>query len=251
MLRALALLLCVFTVVLASSSITANADNAPVTINSCGPILQQQQPFVWQSPPPSFMGVPIASTSSGMAITFVNESQTVATLVNFSVNDNGNHFVIRDVGTFSPGVTINHRYRNGNGQSYILPAFITPRVRCRVASVTFADGSVWRKGQRASGATLPNEGNGSSGNGNATLVATPNRLRLDTSVESALFLVQSSAPVAGFREHDTCSGIATIYTASTGDTSATYAVRPLAPGSCRATVRDEAGASTTIPIVVR
>ena len=59
------------------------------------------------------------------------------------------------------------------------------------------------------------------------------------------------APVAGFREHDTCSGIATIYTASTGDTSATYAVRPLAPGTCTATVRDEGGASTTVPIVVR
>ena len=236
--------MCAFTVVLTAATLTANAKGAPVTINSCGPIMQPQQTFVFQSPPPSFMGVPIASTSSGMAITFVNESKIVATLVNFDVNNNGNHFVIRDVGTFSPGVTINHTYRNGNGQSYILPSFITPHVQCRVASVTFADGSIWRHGKHTAPAALPN-------NGNATLSATPRRLQLDSGVESALFLVQSSAPVAGFREHDTCGGVATIYTASTGDTSATYAVHPLASGTCTATVSDQAGASTTVPIVVR
>jgi hypothetical protein len=74
---------------------------------------------------------------------------------------------------------------------------------------------------------------------------------IDTSEDSALFLVQSSAPVAGFREHDDCEGVANVYVASTADTAATYAVRPLATGSCRATVRDESGASTTIPITVR
>jgi hypothetical protein len=189
-----------------------------------------------------------------MGITFVNESNRVATLVNFDVNDNGNRFVIRDVGTFSPGVTIDHQYANGRGQSYILPAFITPRVRCHVASVTFADGTIWRRGQPApppppgyAPGYRPGPGYGYG----ARLMATPRQITLDTSVESALFLVQSSAPVAGFREHDNCDGIANVYVASTADTAATYAVRPLAPGSCRATVRDESGASTAIPITVR
>jgi len=226
---------------------------SPITINSCGPILRQQQTFVWQTPPPSFMGVPISSTSSGMGITFVNESNRVATLVNFDVDDNGNRFVIRDVGTFSPGVTIAHQYANGRGQSYILPAFITPHVRCHVASVTFADGSIWRRGQPAPPPPgyAPGYGPGPGYGYGARLAATPRQLVIDTSEDSALFLVQSSAPVAGFREHDNCDGIANVYVASTADTAATYAVRPLATGSCRATVRDESGASTTIPITVR
>ena len=234
-----AIVFCAATIVSIAFSSSAQTPS-PITIDSCAPIIRQQQTFVWQTPPPSFMGVPISSTSSGMGITFVNESNRVATLVNFDVDDNGNRFVIRDVGTFSPGVTIDHQYANGRGQSYILPAFITPRVRCHVASVTFADGTIWRRGQPA-----PPPGYG------ARLAATPRQIVLDTSVESALFLVQSSAPVAGFREHDNCDGIANVYVASTADTAATYAVRPLAPGSCRATVRDEAGASTTIPIMVR
>jgi hypothetical protein len=245
-----ALAFCALTIVTIAFSSSAQTPS-PITINSCGPILRQQQTFVWQSPPPSFMGVPISSTSSGMGITFVNESNRVATLVNFDVNDNGNRFVIRDVGTFSPGVTIDHQYKNGSGQSYILPAFITPHVQCRVASVTFADGSIWRHGHPAAPPAGYVPGPGPGYGYGARLAATPRQLVIDTSEDSALFLVQSSAPVAGFREHDNCDGIANVYVASTADTAATYAVRPLASGSCRATVRDESGASTTIPITVR
>ncbi|MBC5802546.1 MAG: hypothetical protein GIX03_05990 [Candidatus Eremiobacteraeota bacterium] len=75
-------------------------------------------------------------------------------LVNFAVDSNGDHFVIGDVGTFSPGVSIKHEYRNGSGQAFVLPQFIAPRVTCCVVSVTFTDGTVWQRGQQTS--TAPN-----------------------------------------------------------------------------------------------
>jgi hypothetical protein len=228
----------------------AQTPSPPVTIDTCAPIIPPpQHVFPWESPPPSFMGVPIASTSTGMHIAFVNEASQPATLVTFAVNDNGNQFVIRDVGTFSPGISIDHTYSNGKGQSYLLPSFITPHVRCRVQSVKFADGSVWRRGE---GTVVPQPAVAAgTSNAGGPLSATPSRLTLAGGVQSALFLVQSTAPVVGFREHDTCAGIATVYVASVADTAATYAVKPLAPGTCSATVRNEAGAAISIPIAVR
>ena len=77
------------------------------------------------------------------------------------------------------------------------------------------------------------------------------RITIGGGVQSALFLVQSTAPVVGFREHDTCANVASIYVASIADAAATYAVKPLGPGTCTATVRNEAGASIAIPIAVR
>jgi hypothetical protein len=246
--RWFALLAIVPVIAMTSAATEAQSPSPPVSIDACAPIIRQPMVFPGESPPPSFMGVPIASTSSGMRIAFVNDANQVATLVTFAVNDNGNQFVIRDVGTFSPGVSIDHTYSNGRGQSYLLPSFITPHVRCRVQSVKFADGSVWRRGE---GTTVPRPlavaGTSTTG---GPLSATPAQLTIAAGTQSALLLVQSTAPVAGFREHDTCDGIASVYVASVADTAATYAVKPVAPGHCTATVRNEVGASIAIPIVV-
>src|ERR1700736_1120382 len=123
----------------ASTALAASVP--PVTINSCGPIIDKNQKQTIFG-----LAIPV-STSSGIAIEFVNESKQTATLVNFAVDSSGNNFVIRDVGKFSPGISIKHEYRNGQGQSFLLPAFIAPNVKCHVASVEFADGTIWRKGQ--------------------------------------------------------------------------------------------------------
>jgi hypothetical protein len=213
----------------------------PVTINSCAPIIHS---FTQPSPMPVIAGIPLAQSSSGIAIDFINNADKVANLVNFAVDSNGQRFVIRDVGKFSPGISINHTYRNGAGQAFVLPQFIAPDVTCHVASVRFVDGSVWRPGQ-------PAQPSGPApAAGTRSLSASPPRLDIDASTESELFLVSSSKRVAAFKETDTCAGIATVFVAATGESSATYSVKPIAPGSCTAHVTDEDGEALSFPIVV-
>jgi hypothetical protein len=228
----------------ANAAVAAPAGNAsPVTINSCGPIINRNA-----SQTTTVAGIPVpASTSSGIAIEFVNESSQTATLVNFAVDSGGERFVIRDVGTFSPGTSIKHQYRNGFGQAFILPAFIAPNVSCHVASVKFADGTVWRKGQAAAATTQPVSPQSQPG----SLAASPASLNIETVADSALFLVTSTARVSAFKETDDCSKVATVFVAATADSSATYSVKPLAAGSCTARVSDEAGNRISVPIVVR
>lgn len=213
---------------------------APVTINSCGPLIDKNQTQ-------NVMGLQIpVSTSSGIQIEFVNESNQAAKLVNFAVDSAGDHFVIRDVGTFSPGVSIKHRFRNGTGQAFILPAFISPNVKCHVASVEFADGTVWRVGQ-TSATTAPV----APAAGPVSLSVNPTSVNVESTADSQLFLVTSSARVSAFKETDDCGKVASIFVAATGDASATYSVKPIAVGSCTARVTDEAGNSISVPITVR
>jgi hypothetical protein len=111
--------------------------------------------------------------------------------------------------------------------------------------VTFADGSVWRKGQPAQATTPPAPGSG------PPLTASPSSLTVDAATNSALFLVSSSARVAAFKETDDCAKVASVYVAATSDASATFSVKPLAPGSCTAHITDEAGNAIAVPISVQ
>jgi hypothetical protein len=235
-----AVFLCVFSnsggAVLAGTP--GDANTPPVTINSCGPILDKNSQT-------TVAGIPIpAQASDGIAIEFVNEATQPATLVNFNVNSAGRQFVVRDVGKFAPGVSIKHQYRNGAGQAFVLPDLIAPKIKCDVASVTFADGTVWRKGQ-----ALTQAGSGAAGA--APLWANPSSLAIDSATSSALFLVSSSARVAAFKETDDCSKVASVFVAATSDNAATFSVKPLAAGSCTAHILDEAGNSIAVPITVR
>ncbi len=215
---------------------------APILINNC-------QPQIANGSTQSIAGIPIASNSTGIQIEFTNESQKTADLVNFAVDSNGERFVIRDVGTFSPGVSIKHQYRNGAGQAFVLPQFIAPHVTCRVASVKFTDGTVWRQGTGSVPAeqTTPNPSNAVP----APLSASPSALHLDQTADSELFFVSSVHRVAAYKETDDCSGVASVFVAATGLSSATYSVKPLAAGSCTARIVDEDGHTLSVPITVR
>jgi hypothetical protein len=218
---------------------TAQTTASPITINSCGPKLDSDSGQ-------SAGGVTLSSKSEGIRIEFTNESSKTANLVNFAVDSNGEQFVIRDVGTFSPGISIKHNYRNGEGQAFVLPQFIAPKIKCRVSSVRFTDGSVWERGvssQPASGAPMKAARVG-------PLSASPSRLTLATTTESQLFLVSSTDRVSAFKETDNCKGVAAVFVAATGESSATYSVKPSAPGSCTANITDENGNSIAVPIVV-
>ncbi len=240
LLAILVLMTCLSSQSSATPAIVADASVPPVTINSCGPILDKNSQT-------TIAGIPIpAAASTGIAIEFVNESNKPATLVNFDVQSAGDQFVIRDVGTFSPGVSIKHQYRNGQGQAFLLPQFIAPKVSCDVASVTFADGTIWRKGQPASAQPAA-----AAAQASTPLSATPASLSIDSATSSALFLVTSPARVAAFKETDDCTKVASVFVAATSDASATFSVKPLTVGSCTAHVTDEAGNTIAVPIVIQ
>lgn len=236
----IAALTLVFALPLLAAAPTTDATKHPVQINSCGPMIG--------SGTQSLFGIPVASTSNGIQIQFTNESPKTADLINFAVDSNGRTFVIRDVGTFSPGIEITHKYRNGAGQAFLLPSFVSPKIKCKVDSVRFADGTVWRHGDKlkhqAAGASAPQ--------GPETLSVAPSGpVNLVINGEARLFLVQSTGSVAAFSERDACTGIAKVTLAAAGENSATYSVAPVGRGSCTANINEESGATISVPINVQ
>lgn len=236
---AVAALTLVFALPLLAAAPTTDATKHPVQINSCGPMIGNGTQ--------SLFGIPVASTSNGIQIQFTNESAKTADLINFAVDSNGQTFVIRDVGTFSPGIEIRHKYRNGSGQAFLLPAFVSPKIKCKVDSVRFADGSVWRHGDK-----LKHQEAAAASSGPETLSVAPSGpVNLVVNGEARLFLVQSTGTVAAFSERDACTGIAKVTLAAAGENSATYTVAPVGKGSCTANVNEESGATISIPINVQ
>jgi hypothetical protein len=224
-----------------SLGIPSNGSQPPITINSCGPSIVKPSPFATATPNP-FQQLFQPATSTGMHIVFTNESDKVADLVNFEVRSNGVQFVIRDVGTFSPGISIDHSYRNGAGQAFILPAFIPPDVTCRVASVRFTDQSVW-----PSPASIAPRGRRSR----SELTANPSTVIVPGGADSVLVMISSADPVAGISESDNCGGIAAVFVSATAQTSAVYSIKPIGSGSCTASFVDEAGRKIDVPINVQ
>jgi hypothetical protein len=78
------------------------------------------------------------NTPGSVSLAFRNVSNVAATDVTFDLNSFGATVArIHDVGTFSPGATIRHRFTDSANAS-------TQTVR--VAEVKFADGTVWHGG---------------------------------------------------------------------------------------------------------
>lgn len=214
---------------------------APVTINSCQPMINNN------SGGPSVGGISLTGTSSGIQIQFTNNAAKTANLINFAVDSNGTSFVIRDVGTFSSGTEITHRYRNGAGQSYVLPSLIAPSLKCSVESVHFTDGTVWRMGSAPTAVETPEPQAGTA----SLLSSAPTRVDAATNGAIQYFMVSTREKIAGFSERDTCQNIANVTLVAAGGESATYSVQPINRGSCMATIQDQDGHSLTVPINVR
>ena len=218
----------------------------PVTIETCSPLASERDlssaPGSTYSPAPTLISLPSSAgtLSDGMSVTFVNHANKVARLVDVIVEAPKTHFVIHDAGTFSPNVSITNTFHSGASDGNVLPLYISQAVRCRVGVVEFTDGSLWRYGQNVPAASGPYH-----------LIATPDRIRLEAGAEASLFIVLAPAPAAGFRETDTCSGVADVNVGAAGEAQITYSVRPLAVGACVARVTSQNGSSLSIPIVVR
>lgn len=218
--------------------VQTSGDKSPVSINMCGPMVAGGT---------SFGGLALIGTSAGIQIQFTNQTSKVANLVNFRVDSNGNSFVIRDVGTFSPGIEITHRYRNGQGQAFVLPAFISPKIKCKVDSVHFADGTSWQRGKHKAIAATPQP----LAPGESLLSVSPSRVDTTVHTGSQYFMVSTGEQLAGFAESNSCQGIANVSIVASGASAATYTVKPIGSGACVAIVKDQDGHSVTVPITVR
>jgi hypothetical protein len=84
-----------------------------------------------------------APKTSTVEILFHDTGAVAAHVVGFDVNwGDGNVQTIRDVGTFSPGVTIAHKFQHADPETYS-PLFAHAPVTCHVQSVQLANGSAW------------------------------------------------------------------------------------------------------------
>src|ERR1700724_1697928 len=91
-----------------------------------------------------YSGNDVAGESAGVSLKFTNDSKLTADLINFRVTAGSESGMIRDVGTFTPGIEITHHYKEGSGHMMFAPLLSHVHLDCSVASVHFTDGSVWQ-----------------------------------------------------------------------------------------------------------
>jgi len=188
----------------------------------------------------------VASRISGVAIQFTNESARVSDLINFRVIINGQTSLIRDVGTFTPGIEITHKFKAGTDQ-FTLPVLLQqfsgrPPVTCRIESIHFADNTTWQPGTPA----------GTTANATAgALSALPARLAFDGPKTGARLLYVTSVAPTTYAIRGNCDGIARLGVVATSARDAVYRIAPLGSGYCAATIVDANGNAAMIPIVVK
>jgi hypothetical protein len=89
------------------------------------------------------IGGPLLAKTGNFVIEFTNEGTVTADLVRFRVAWAADKFAfIRDQGSFSPGITVKHVFKQTRG-ALISPLFSHPDLRCGVESVHFKDGTQW------------------------------------------------------------------------------------------------------------
>lgn len=88
-----------------------------------------------------FYEPPFGSASPTLNIAYMNRTQDPIKQIDFGLVANGRLVAeVRDVGTFSPGATIQHAF----GLSPNVFPLQTALARCVPLRVTYADGRVWR-----------------------------------------------------------------------------------------------------------
>ncbi len=211
---------------LLSSGVARAATQSPVALNSCNLI---------------FSGTGLGATVSGLDAQFTNNSDVTASVVNIEANIDGSTQLIRDKGTFSPGIEIHHRYRSG-GEQFALPVVLQsifgskPQVRCKIGSVQFVDGSHWPSAQDQTASS--------------EIQIRPAVLNLTGTgaANAVLALATGSGPLA---MRSNCGPYAAVDVLASATGQLALRVTPKAPGSCSITIRDENDNVATLPITVR
>ncbi|HVA27838.1 MAG TPA: hypothetical protein VNF68_06640 [Candidatus Baltobacteraceae bacterium] len=214
------------TCALLSTGVARAAGQSPVALNSCNLI---------------FSGTGLAATVSGLDAQFTNNSNVTASVVNIEANIDGSTQLIRDKGTFSPGIEIHHRYRSG-GEQFALPVVLQsifgskPQVSCKIGSVQFVDGSRWPS---AAEPAQP-----------SAIQITPTIVGLTGAgaAHAALALASGGGPLA---MQSNCGPYAAVEVLASTTGQLALRVTPKAPGSCSITIRDENDNVATLPVTVQ
>lgn len=213
---------------------SVDSAHSPISVNSCSLMYNATQ---------------IAGQIQGVQIQFTNESRITADLIVFKVQINGAESLIRDVGTFTPGIEITHRYRAGSGQ-FALPSvlgqlFGRPSVTCRVDSAKFDDGSIW----------TPTASGNFAGNPNAApspISVLPQHLHISGLGEAfERIVLATEGPGAQLALNSSCGGVAKVNLLATTSRDLAISVTPVATGSCSISIRDAAGNLAMIPVNIR
>lgn len=200
---------------------------APVALNSCSLIYSSTDS--------------IASQIVGLDAQFTNQSSKTVTVVNIATSINGQNSVIRDVGSFAPGIEIHHRYKAGGGQ-FALPSvlqqlFGKPAVQCTIASVRFEDGSMWPSATGQPAATT------------SAILTQPTTLQLHGTgaAHARLALATSAAQVSS---NSDCGGVASVTVVASTAADLALEITPLGGGTCTIALHDASGNTATIPVSV-
>lgn len=208
------------------------APGDPVQLNACGLIYDNTNS--------------LAAQISGLDVKFTNVSKRQASVVNVGADINGTKQIIRDVGTFSPGIEIHHKYRVATGQ-FALPAVLSaifggkPSLTCSIESVEFADGTAW----------TPSSGTAArptASNSNAINV-TPSNLAFQGTGASSARLVLASGGGALSLNSD-CGTVAAVEVLASTRRDLALRVTPKAAGSCTLTIHDINDNVATVSVTV-
>ena len=202
----------------------------PVVLNSCGL---------------SYDSSNVAGQITGLEAQFTNNGPKTAQVVNIKADIAGNTQIIRDVGTFSPGIEIKHKYRTNTGQ-FTLPTVLgaifsgRPDVKCTIDSVVWDDGTKWT--------AAPSTPGGQNSNPSAITV-----------LPASMFLHESGKPNArlffatgggALSLNSDCGAFANVQILATTSNDIAVKVTPKAHGSCTLTVRDANDNFATVPVTV-
>jgi len=102
----------------------------------------------------AMIGKLLVAKTGKLTIEFTNEGKVVADLLRFRVmwGADGVAF-IRDQGSFAPGITVKHEFRQSEGE-LVSPLFSHPDLRCFLESAHFIDGTMWTNPASAAGGTV-------------------------------------------------------------------------------------------------
>lgn len=118
------------------ASVTLAKPASPIIVDYCH-IQYEQGPNVTPS-----AAVALTKKSGPLEIKFTNESEKTANIVRFGIHMEGETASIRDVGSFAPGITIHHKFRDFSGRTKFIFSS-EPQPKCSVQYVKFTDGSTW------------------------------------------------------------------------------------------------------------
>ena len=112
----------------------------------------------------------LTKSSGQLKIKFTNESDKPASIIRFAVDLDGKDASIRDVGTFAPGVTVDHGFKDFAGTTgWVFGRQAQPT--CHVTYVKFADGSTWESATATAAAPAAASPNTTAADANASATA--------------------------------------------------------------------------------